>query len=85
MDFSPGNCEKSVPRRLHQTLGLLPPKSSLLNENLFDLTKLIRSIQRSEGNTDCFRSGRGDCRQPDCTWRSLCLEQEAESKSDKED
>jgi hypothetical protein len=39
-----------------------------------DITTLIRSVQRAEGNSDCFRRGIRDCDQPDCKWRSFCLE-----------
>ena len=35
---------------------------------------LIRSIQRAEGNPDCFRQAQGCCDQFDCTWRKYCLE-----------
>ncbi len=39
----------------------------------FDLTGMVRSLQRSEGNLDCFRRGLADCDQTDCPWRDLCL------------
>jgi hypothetical protein len=41
--------------------------------NTFDLTGLVRSLQRSEGHQDCFRRGLADCNQTDCAWRDLCL------------
>lgn len=35
---------------------------------------LIRSIQRREGNFDCFKSAmEGICSQLDCIWRKDCL------------
>jgi len=35
---------------------------------------LIRSIQRAEGNPDCFGAAwRFDCPQTDCCWRGDCL------------
>jgi phosphomevalonate kinase len=35
---------------------------------------LIRTIQRTEGNFDCFGSaGAGGCDQVDCLWREDCL------------
>jgi len=35
---------------------------------------LIKSIQRSEGNFDCFASAKnGECDQLDCLWRVDCL------------
>jgi hypothetical protein len=36
-------------------------------------TKLIRSIQRAEGNFDCFDTADGYCDQSQCSFRSLCL------------
>jgi hypothetical protein len=36
--------------------------------------ELIRSIQRAEGNFDCFgTSDFGECTQVDCMWRTDCL------------
>jgi hypothetical protein len=36
--------------------------------------ELIRSIQRTEGNFDCFGTAkRGECYQEDCLWRADCL------------
>ena len=46
-----------------------PEKKSFL-----DMATLIRSIQRAEGNTDCFRMGMIDCDQLGCKWRSFCFE-----------
>jgi hypothetical protein len=43
-------------------------------ENRFvDITAMIRSLQRSEGDDDCFRRGSGDCDQLNCNWRQYCL------------
>ena len=37
--------------------------------------KIIQSIQRAEGNFDCFGTARsGECSQADCLWRSDCIE-----------
>jgi len=44
-------------------------KKSFLN-----IATLIRSIQRAEGNIDCFQMGMIDCDQVDCKWRAFCLE-----------
>ena len=48
---------------------------SYRTKNFVDLTALIRSIQRAEGNTDCFRRGAFDiwCDQMECTWRAHCF------------
>jgi hypothetical protein len=36
--------------------------------------ELIRSIQKAEGNFDCFGTANlGDCTQVDCMWRSDCI------------
>ena len=43
-------------------------------KNFLDIITLIRSIQRAEGNMDCFQMGMIDCDQVDCKWRSFCLE-----------
>ena len=34
---------------------------------------MVRSLQRSAGVTDCFRTGNADCDDIDCDWRSYCL------------
>jgi hypothetical protein len=39
-----------------------------------DLTHFIRSLQRIEGNPDCFNTAKGDCDRTDCVWRTYCLE-----------
>jgi len=38
-----------------------------------DVTAMIRSLQRTEGLTDCFRRGIADCDQLECAWRQYCL------------
>ena len=34
---------------------------------------LIKTIQRKEGNFDCFASARNSCDQVCCSWRSDCV------------
>lgn len=34
---------------------------------------LIKTIQRAEGNFDCFASAQGNCDQMACCWRNDCL------------
>jgi len=41
--------------------------------NLPDITHLIRSIQRIEGNPECFGKADGGCDRTDCFWREYCL------------
>ena len=49
-------------------------KSPLPRKDFLDATALIRSVQRAEGNPDCFRRAQADCDQFDCAWRRYCLE-----------
>jgi len=51
-------------------------------KSFLDIAKLIRSVQRAEGNTDCFQKGIVDCDQLDCKWRSFCLEEQPVLKKD---
>jgi hypothetical protein len=43
-----------------------------LGENFCDLTRLIRSIQRLEGNPDCFGTVENSCERTGCAWREYC-------------
>jgi hypothetical protein len=52
-----------------------PIKGGAAKRDFSDLTALIRSIQRAEGNPDCFGRPPGDCDQLDCEWRKYCLEE----------
>jgi hypothetical protein len=53
--------------------------------NFVDLINLIRSIQRAEGNIDCYRRGLIRCDRMDCVWRDHCLKgPERHSKIDSE-
>ena len=38
-----------------------------------NLVNLIRSVQRAEGNNDCYRRGLQQCERMDCVWRDHCL------------
>lgn len=42
-------------------------------------TELICAIQKAEGFTVCFGSGRPDCPYTDCCFRSDCIEDKPES------
>jgi len=46
-----------------------------LARDYLDVTRLVRCIQRAEGNPDCFRRIMGDCQEIDCCWRPYCLEE----------
>ncbi len=39
----------------------------------FSKKDLIKTIQRHEGNFDCFGSARGGCAQLVCCWRTDCV------------
>ncbi len=47
-----------------------------LGINSFGKTKtdLIREIQRTEGNFDCYGTALGDCDQEGCLFRPACLD-----------
>lgn len=49
------------------------PRPGAAKGGFLDMTALIRSIQRAEGNPDCFLKGGEDCAQLDCAWRPYCL------------
>ena len=42
-------------------------------QDYVDLVNLVRSIQRAEGNIDCYRRGRQQCDRISCAWRNHCL------------
>ncbi len=40
---------------------------------IVDITAMIRSVQRVEGNPDCFKKSRGTCKELHCEWRAYCM------------
>jgi hypothetical protein len=53
-------------RSIAKSIGLLPGKLRKLD--------LIKSIQRAEGNFDCFASAKNsECDQLECIWRGDCF------------
>jgi hypothetical protein len=50
------------------------PNKQPREKNLVDITNLIRSVQRSEGNPDCFQRAKDYCDRTDCAWRQYCLQ-----------
>ena len=50
------------------------PETNSAKEDSVDITALVRSLQRTEGNPDCFRRTEDYCDQLDCSWRPYCLE-----------
>lgn len=49
-------------------------KAMHLRRDFCDVTGLIRSIQRAEGHSECFRRDHVGCDQIECAWRSYCIE-----------
>jgi hypothetical protein len=49
-------------------------KKKCIENDFLDITALIRSIQRVEGNFDCLHRAKEYCDQSDCYWRPYCLE-----------
>lgn len=43
-------------------------------QNYLDITALIRSLQRTEGEDDCFRTTNFNCQRLDCRWREYCFD-----------
>ena len=62
-------------RPMHKPTKKNSRKAGVGGKDFSNLTTLIRSIQRAEGNSDCFRRSAGDCDQLDCEWRKYCLEE----------
>lgn len=54
-----------------------------MDNNYLKLNELVRSLQRSAGDQDCFRRELGPCDRRDCPWRSLCLDQSETSDINK--
>lgn len=52
-------------RKVAQNLGV---KAGRMNK-----TELIRSIQKKEGNCECFGSNIAKCSEQECCWRDDCL------------
>jgi hypothetical protein len=42
-------------------------------EDICDLTRLVRSLQRLDGARDCFRSDQTACDGLGCVWRDYCI------------
>lgn len=65
----------AVKRKTKKSMGVFPRIGKGTEKKSFlDMATLIRSIQRAEGNTGCFRMGVIDCDQVSCKWRPFCLE-----------
>jgi len=73
-DQNTGDPEKSIGAQ--PTGGSSIPIRNENKKNFLDMTSLIRSIQRSEGNLDCFLKKEADCDRTDCAWRLYCMGEE---------
>ncbi len=66
-------------------MGEIMVRAKELNIKGFGMKRdeLIRSIQRAEGNFDCFGTAAdGYCDQEACSYRALCLNGEAKAEAD---
>ena len=52
-------------------------------ENLPDLKHLIQSVQRLEGNLDCYGKADGNCDRVECSWREYCLKEPPKDRKGK--
>jgi hypothetical protein len=52
-------------------------------DRTLDLTHFIRSMQRIEGNYDCFARTDGNCDRSECAWRKWCLEEAKKPRQQK--
>lgn len=58
------------------------PGENIPVENLkyfLNVTEMVRSVQRREGNPDCFQKAKGPCGHRDCFWRPWCVESTVDS------
>lgn len=54
-------------KAIAESMGIKPGKAGK--------SELVRTIQKSEGNFDCFASGSsGECGQDTCMWREDCFD-----------
>jgi hypothetical protein len=67
--------EKKEKKRSMRSEHTIPqsPDCAVEKISYVDVTAMIRSLQRTEGFTDCFRRGIADCDQRQCSWRQYCL------------
>ncbi len=54
-----------------ETIGIA---SYVDKKSLVNITDLIRSVQRTEGNPDCFKKHTDGCDELECEWRPYCLD-----------
>ena len=59
--------------REYRTLESRRRKIRVLETDRCDRTRLIRSIQKAEGNPQCFLTGVTHCTEEDCAWRPYCI------------
>lgn len=52
-------------------------------KDFLDMTKLVRSVQRAEGNPDCFGKAQGYCDRLDCAWYRYCVGKDPDTQYDK--
>jgi hypothetical protein len=60
---------KSVPKNPAEA----GAKEKIHSTGQVDIIAMVRSLQRTAGQVDCFRRGNADCDILDCDWRAYCL------------
>ncbi|MBI4689148.1 MAG: SAP domain-containing protein [Nitrospirae bacterium] len=55
-----------------QKIKVIAKAKGIKSENL-EKPELIRSIQKAEGNFDCYGAATGFCDQANCMWREDCI------------
>ena len=61
--------------RWQRFIEMVSKKGSGPNDNIPDLAHLIRSVQRIEGNPDCFGSVNENCDRQNCAWFEYCMKE----------
>jgi len=61
---------------------LINSKTLRQKKYFLDITALIRSVQRAEGNIDCFRTENADRDRLDCAWRTYYLTKDSLKKEE---
>jgi hypothetical protein len=68
------NGPKKVTVEEKESHSFYPCQPIASKQNYLDVTALIRSLQRAEGEDDCFRTMNLNCQYIECRWREYCFE-----------
>lgn len=81
---SRNNDKESGPIASANGIPKMDEEEKIQNQYL-DITAMIRSLQRTEGLSDCFRRGVADCGQLRCSWREYCFDPTDDLPSENDD